>query len=119
MKFVVSVVFVLRRESDRYRIVLAIDPSFIKVARAFVHQELRAANTITTTHIIIHNGTTILNFVCLVLCLNIFIPSHDPIAPPRRTVHNNTHSLILYSFWMALFLSIQYNANAMRLIITR
>lgn len=80
---------------------------------------LMITNTIAATHIIIHNGTTILNLVCLVLCLNTFIPSHDPIAPPRRAIHNNTLSLILCSFRMALFLSIPYNTNAMRLITTR
>ena len=80
---------------------------------------LMITNTIATTHIIIHNGTITLNFVFLVLCLNIFIPSHDPIAPPRRAIHNNTLSLILCSFRIALFLSIPYNINAIRLIATR
>lgn len=85
----------------------------------FSHPNFRAANTIATIQIIIHKGTTILNLVCLVLCLNIFIPNQHPIPPPNLAIHNNTLSLILYSFRIDLFLSIPYRINAMRLIMMR
>lgn len=91
----------------------------IKGAFSFSHPNFRAANTIATIQIAIHKGTTILSLVCLVLCLNSFNPSHEPMPPPNRANHNKVRSLILNSFRIALFLSIPYRTNAIRLIIRR
>ena len=48
-------------------------------------------------------GIRIVNFLCLVLCLNVYIPIRHPNEPPIRAVNINVFSLILHLFFRSFF----------------
>ena len=59
--------------------------------------------------IIKNNGINIINFIFLVLCLNVIIPVKPPRLPPIRLINSNVNSGILYNFFIVFYLNIDYN----------
>ena len=62
---------------------------------------------------------SILKLSFLVLCLNIIIPSIEPIPQPKKDIDINTISGILHILCIALYLSRPYSMNEIILIIIR
>ena len=61
-------------------------------------------------------GMPYLNFLCIVLWCQTFIPIHAPMLPPTTAIINSVVSGILHFAFLALYLSIPYMMNVTALM---
>jgi hypothetical protein len=61
-------------------------------------------------------GMPYLNFLCIVLWCQTFIPIHAPMLPPTTAIINSVVSGIRHFAFLALYLSIPYMMNVTALM---